>query len=308
MLMKANQEDKLSMEIVVVDLLNNTTPTILAQMPQIESLKEEFSKNVDKLREFKNGQTLNRTGNRMSKEQLREQMTQLGFVTAAQVCAFAIETDNEVLEMEVTYVYSDLVRLRDTDIADTCQSIHDIALANLATLADYGVTTASLEALKDSIENYNAVLPKTRAGIVTRTLFTDGIAELFTENDKLLFRMDKLVTMLMFAEATFHEEYFKSRKIVNTGHRSLSLKGNITNELGQPIDKVTITIESPLMETTKSTELGNFQFKGIESGVFPVTFKRDGYITERVFLVFTKNTRIDFNIVLKQAEQQQRSA
>ena len=306
--MTSNQEDKLSMQIVVVDLVNNTDPTIQAKMPNFESLNSEFSSNVNKLRAFKNGQTLNRTGNRMSKQQLREQMSNFGYVTAAKVCAYAIAIDDEVLEMEVTYTASDLRNLRDTDIADTCQSIHDIALANLANLADYGVTAASLQELSDSITLYNAVLPKTRAGIVTQTIFTDKIVETFEENEKILFKMDKLVNMLKFEEVTFFDEYYKSRKIVNTGHRKLALKGKITNELGQPIDNVIITIETQIPETTKSTELGNYQFKSSIGGVFPVTYKRDGYITERVFLVFTPNARLDFNVVLKAAEEQQRSA
>ena len=306
--MTSNQEDKLSMQIVVVDLVNNTDPTILAKMPNFESLNSEFSSNVDKLRTFKNGQTLNRTGNRMSKQQLREQMTNFGFVAAAKACAYAIAIDDEVLEMEVTYTDSGLKGLRDTDIADTCQSILEIAQANLANLADYGVTAASLQELSDSITLFNTVLPKTRAAIVTQTIFTDKIVETFEANEKLLFKMDKLVTMLKFEEETFFDEYFKSRKIVNTGHRKLALKGNITNELGLPIDNVTINIETQIPETTKSTELGNYQFKSVIGGVFPVTFQRDGYITERVFLVFTPNARLDFNVVLKQAQEQQRSA
>ena len=158
--MTTKQEDKLSMEIVVVDFLNNTDPSILALMPQINTLKEKFSNNVNKLRTFKNGQTLNRTGNRIAKDQLREQMTQLGFTTAAKVCAYAIAINNEVLEMEVTYGYSELSKLRDTNIADTCQSIHNIALANLTNLADYGVTTATLEELNNYITQYNTALPK----------------------------------------------------------------------------------------------------------------------------------------------------
>lgn len=306
--MNAKQEDKLSMEIVVVDLLNNTAPEIMAQMPQINTLKTNFSDNVAKIRTYQNGQNLNRTGNRMSKDQLREQMTQKGFEIAARVCAYAISIDDEVLEMEVTYAYSDMKKLRDTSIADACLSIHDIANANLANLLEYGVTNATISDLKDSIIQYNAMLPKTRAAIITRTTFTDRIKELIKENDKLLYRMDKLVTMLKFKEATFHEAYFKSRKIIETGHRKLAIRGKITDELGQPIEQVTITIETPTNKTTKSTEIGYYQFKRIPGGVFPVTFKRDGYITERVFLVFTPNARLDFNITLKRSDQQQNSA
>ena len=306
--MTANQEDKLSMQIVVVNLIKNTQPSILAKMPHFNTINAAFSENVDKLRAYKTGQNLNRTGNSMSKAQLREQMTQYGFVTAAKVCAYALSIDDEVLEMQVTYTNSDFKHLRETHIADTCQSILEIAQANLANLTDYGVTTASLLQLSNSIALYNQILPKTRAGIVAQTIFTDKIVKTFEENEKLLFRMNKLVTILKYEEATFYEEYFKSRKIINTGHRKLALKGKITNELGQPIDNVTITIETPTPETTKSTDHGNYQFKSSIGGVFPVTFKRDGYLTERQFLVFTPNARLDFNITLKQAQEQQNSA
>lgn len=306
--MNAKQEDKLSMEIVVANLLNNTAPEILAQMPQINTLITYFSNNVAKIQTYQGEQTLNRTGYRMSKEQRREEMTQKGFEIAARVCAYAISINNEVLEMEVTFAYSDMKKLRSTTIADTCQVIHDIALANLPNLLEYGVTNTTISDLKDSIIQYNAMLPKTRAAIVTRKSFTNRIVELFKENDKLLYRIDKLVTMLKFKEAQFYKTYFNSKKIIETGHRKLSLRGNITDELGQPIEQATITIEAPKHQTTKSTEIGNYQFKKAPQGVFPVTFKRDGYHPERVYLVFTPNARLDFNITLKRINQQQNSA
>ena len=121
--------------------------------------------------------------------------------------------------------------------------------------------------------------------------------------------MDKLVTMLKFTNPTYYSDYFSARKIVNTGHRKQALRGKITNELGQPIDKVYITIEAPKEVTVKSTAKGNYQFKAIEGGVWPVTFTRNGYETIREYIVFTPTLRVDLNVTLKAlAAEQQKTA
>lgn len=73
--MNAHQNDIQSMQIVTVDLLNKTTPEILYQMPEIEMVKAAVEENLNKIGSFYSGQQLNRTGNRQTKEELREEMT-----------------------------------------------------------------------------------------------------------------------------------------------------------------------------------------------------------------------------------------
>lgn len=306
--MNSRQKNGLNMRIVIVDLLKRTAPSVLVRMPQIEAVTAELESKVETLRRYKNGQNLNRSGNRMTKDILRAEMTQKGFETAAATCAYAVAISNEVLQMEVTYVYSDLTHMRDEDIADACQSIYDITHPLLSDLADYGVTEESLNQLKDIIILYNEALPRTRAGIVVKSNFTQRIAQLFVETDELLFRIDKLVTMVRFSEPVFYADYFNSRKIVDTGNRKLSLRGTVTDSLGQPIDKVLISIDTPNADTAVSTALGNYQFKGVEGGFWSVTYQRDGYITEKVYLAITPNLRVDFNITLRSVAEQERSA
>jgi len=73
--MNAHQNDIQSMQIVTVDLLNKTTPEILYQMPEIEMVNAAVEENLNKIGSFYSGQQLNRTGNRQTKEELREEMT-----------------------------------------------------------------------------------------------------------------------------------------------------------------------------------------------------------------------------------------
>jgi hypothetical protein len=306
--MNARQLDALTMRIVTVNRLETTPQSILVQMPQVEAVTAALKTKTETLRRFKNGQVLNRTGSRDAKEVLRTEMMQKGFETAASVRSYAIAIGNRELQMEVTYVYSDLERMRETDVADACQSIHDIAESNIDELADYGVNENSQTKLKDSIILFNVALPETRAGIVDQSTFTARIEQLFGETDVLLFQLDNLATMLRFREPVFYADYFSSRKIVNTGSRKLSLRGVITDEQGLPIDKVLITIENPNEDMAVSTAKGNYQFKGVEGGFWPVTFQRDGFVTEKVFLAITPNLRIDFSVTLKRIIEQERSA
>ncbi|MGV9004410.1 carboxypeptidase-like regulatory domain-containing protein [Flavobacterium sp.] len=306
--MNAEQTDILSMQKVVENLWNDAAPTILDQMPGIGPLKVTFSDNINTIDILYNGQKYNRTGTHMTKEEYREDMMQLAFSTAARTCAYAISINDEQLQIRVTHVYSNMQKIRDTLIANTCTDIYNIALDLGAVLLPFGVTLDSLQVLKDSITLYRVIQPKPRAGIADQTVFTTRIVELFADNAKVLFNMDKLVIMLRFDEHVFYETYFANRKIIDTGSRRLSLRGNITDEQGLPIDGVTITIETPHAVAAKSTDLGNYQFKGIEGGVWAVTYKRNGFKEQKEYLVFTPNKRVDFNVVLKAIEQQQRSA
>jgi hypothetical protein len=306
--MNSRQDNHLSMEIVTGDFLENTPPEVLVQLPEIEDLRENLLNNVGALQMLAGNQGVNITGNRMTKESIREEMTQRGFETAGDVCAYAIAIGDEVLQMKSTFVYSDFEKMRNNEIASVCLVIHNLALPIVSNLESYGTTVTSLSRLRDSILAYNQALPQTRNNIALRVTITERIEELFEENNQILFRIDKLVSRLKFREPTYYKDYFNVRKIVDTGSHKLSIKGKITNESGQPIDQVNVIVEAPKEATTKTTQLGNYQLKGVEAGVWPVTFKRDGYISERVFLVFTPNTRIDYNVTLKAVVEQERSA
>lgn len=306
--MTAKQEDKLTMEIVIGDFLDHTAPEILDKMPHILSVKAAYNANVQILRSLKNGQNLNRTGIRMTKDTLRTDMTNKAFEIAARTCAYALEIEDPELEKTVTYVDSDFYNMRDTAVADACTSILTIATQQQVPLELYGVTTTTLAQLQEAITLYNEVLPKTRAGIVNRSSFTARIVEVFKQNDKIAYRLDKLVTILRFSHPEFYTTYFKSRKIINTGSRKIPLRGTITNEFGKPLLKVTVTVEATKHIQTKTTEKGNYTFKSLPAGVWPVTFHRVGYTPQKVFLVITPNQRTDYNVTLNTEQHQQSSA
>ena len=139
-------------------------------------------------------------------------------------------------------------------------------------------------------------------------MHTELIANLFASNAELLERMDGLVKMLKFKQPVFFTNYFSSRKVIATGNRTLSLRGFVTDELGGALGKVVVTVDSTTEFTTKSTNRGSYQFKSLPAGVWPVTFKREGYISETVYLSITPTLRMEYSISLKRIDEQALSA
>lgn len=306
--MNGKQEDTLTMCIVVVSEIAATDSTVLALMPEFDSLVAELNANVAQLRANKIGQRLNRTGYKETKVDYRGIMTEQAFTIAASVCAYAVAESNNVLKMEVTYTESDFTKMRDSDIADTCKGIYDIAEPLLADLAPYGVTIDVMNDFKSAIEDYNEYIPLPRTSIITKKMHTEMIANLFASNAVLLERMDGLVKMMKFKQPVFFNNYFSSRKVIATGNRTLSLRGFVTNELGVALEKVVVSVATTPEFKTKSTKRGFYQFKSLPAGVWPVTFKREGYISETVYLSFTPTLRMDYSISLKRIEDQVQSA
>ena len=306
--MDGRQEDALTMCIVVESEIAATDSTVLALMPEFDLLVAEFNANVSLLRANKIGQRLNRTGFKITKVDYRSVMSQQAFTIAASIWAYAVAESNDVLKMEVTFTESDFERMRDSDVADTCQGIYDIAEPLFVDLTPYGITVDVLNDFKSAIEDYNEYLPLPRTSIITKKMHTQLIADLFASNAVLLERMDGLVRMLKFKQPVFFNNYFSSRKVIATGGRTLSLRGFVTDVVGVALEKVVVTVDSTPEFTTKSTKKGSYRFKSLPAGVWPVTFKREGYISETVYLSFTPTLRMEYSISLKRIDEQALSA
>lgn len=306
--MNSRQEDRLSMYIVVDNYLQNADSATLALMPNFSSLFNRFRNNVDLIRSKSFEQGLNRKGNRMTKEEYRNLLIERALNVSNRVKAYASEENNLVLKQEVTFNYTSLNRLRDAYLPDVCQGIHTIAVANLANLATYGVTEPLLNALRETILGYNSYLPLPRTGIVTRKLLTEQIAELFKENTTLIDRLDELVEMIKTDNPEFVKNYFFSRKIVDTGHVKLALRGTIVDQDGMPINKVTITVATIPEQETKSTDKGYYQFKTLPDGQYQLLFKREGYYTESLIVNILHTTRLQCNLIMQAVEESQQSA
>jgi hypothetical protein len=136
--------------------------------------------------------------------------------TAGLIYAYAAKTGNNELKQAVNFSKTDLKNLKDAELAPVCQTIHDSGQANLAALADYGVTTAKLAALQADIDAYTAQIAKPRSAIVDRKTTKAGLKEKFSRADAVLKeQMDRLIDDFAEDHPEFVAQYKNARIIVD---------------------------------------------------------------------------------------------
>jgi hypothetical protein len=138
------------------------------------------------------------------------------FEIGAAVHAFAVTTQDFALEGRVDFSRSTIVNGRESSVLSRARDIHAAATANLANLADYGITQAKLTAFKKTIDAFEATLGKPRQQIATSSAATTTLSQQYSEADAILNkRLDKLVFQFKESAPDFFNAYQTARSIVD---------------------------------------------------------------------------------------------
>src|SRR4029077_16415073 len=96
----------------------------------------------------------------------RLNMCSLALPIADAIHLYALKTKNSQIAVQMNLSMSALMIGEASESAMRCQNIHDLASANLAILANYGVTAAKLTLLTGAINAYNLLINMSRAARV----------------------------------------------------------------------------------------------------------------------------------------------
>jgi hypothetical protein len=296
--MNAKQENRLTMCLVLLKFLESVPLSIISQMPGFADLLLLFKRNVGDLRILKQGQRLNRKGFKVAKINYKDLMIDVSLNMSSRVRAYALAIGDMVLWNEMDFKRYKFDKMRDSDVADDCQTIYDKAKGLLAEVGLYGVTVENLAELQMGIDEYNLYLPMPRAGIISRKTITEEIRNLFVVNELTLEKMDSLSLMLEFTEKLYFMEYFDTRKVVSTGGRVIALRGKVTDKAGVVLQRVLVRVGGVYGYSTYSTAKGYYSFKNLLSGVYKVVFSREGYADYAAEVAITDTLRTEFDVAL----------
>lgn len=297
--MEIIQERKLSMYLVVKDLLSQTSnATIVTALPSFGGFLTSFNSGVTSLQTIREAQELDRTGIAVNKNELKIDLIFKAIDIARKVTAYAKANNLSILAGEVSYSESDLKKSADTILRDKCQVIYAKANANLTALATFGVTAALLTALQTAITNYNFAIPRPRLGIVTKKQATNQIKVLFKSIDILLEKMDSIVEVVRNSQLVFYKNYIDARIIIDASYSKLSLRGVVSDRNELPITGVRVKIKNTTIET-KTTAKGNFQLKHLADGIYTLVVSKNGYVEKEVIVNITSGERTEITIVLE---------
>ena len=213
--MTNRQGSKLAMLISVVTALEKHREKISSHEGLTEAA-DELSSTVAAINETAQDQVA-RDGSAEAKALALTQLGDAAFEAAAAVRACAAAAGNRQLAGRVDFSRWEVTRGRPGTVTARCQAILAAATENAAAVIKYGVTAAKLTALREKIENYQAVCPKPREGRVSSSTATRKLPELFQQADTLLVeQLDGLVIQFKEAQPEFFNDFSGARVIVDS--------------------------------------------------------------------------------------------
>ena len=211
----SRQEAKLNMYDVVA-LKCGENAAIIANYPALVAAVAEFNAKIADIKSAAQLTAAVLTGIATDKKFSKEEVSEATALIAGQIFAYAAKNQNNTLKNEVNFSATDLRRIKDGELVSRCQAIHDLGIANVSVLGDYGVKAANLAELQTAIDAYAQNAPKPRAAITDRATLKANLRQYFKDADAILKeQMDKLVEPLAKDHADFVSTYKNARKIVD---------------------------------------------------------------------------------------------
>lgn len=280
--MDNRNEARMNMYDAVINYCNANVP-IVATIPAFQTALTAFTSKFSSIAATAQLEMQVISGVTLDKADLKKKLSQQAADIAAAVFAYASSVSDNKLREKVRYPYSKLVVMKDELLTPACQNIHDSANANIAALAPYGISAATLTSFQNAINNYTDSVPAPRNAASQRSAYAASLKTLFKEADSILKnQMDKIALQFKAANMLFYNTYKNNRIIVDAAASATQVSGNVTSSDGNnPVFNVLIAAEGTSYTAT-TDEKGDYTLKIPVPGTYNITF------THPKFQVFTE--------------------
>ena len=279
--MKRFEENHLSM-FKTVDIATENHATVIDAILPLKSARTELKQIIVNLGNAVQKQSTNISGYTEEKKQRRQKMTDQTFVVGQLVSAFAIVKNMIALDGDVNYSITTLNRMSDDEVGEICNKVYLKAKEHLADLADYGITTAVLNELKELIDNYNSKTQLNKVTLEQKSEQTKIIAQLIKDGKALLTNsFDKLMLILRNTNPEAYNAYVAARNSMPKRHAKKSngevieeeagiLTGLVSDKAdGMPIAGATVKLSGTDYKTETDSD-GEYLFDSLPAGTYTV--------------------------------------
>lgn len=289
--MTDEQSNQLDMLLVLQDFYTanqitiDTIPVLALNFPKVTARIAAINSNVA-------GQSANIKGVAQNKTNLRANLNGLTFNILTIARAWAVADNNSVLAEEFYVTESGLEKIKDDTIAAYCTHRYDLVNANIAAMADYGLTPVLMTTWQDAITDYAANVASPREAINTRSTYTENLKTIFDDTLKLLKEnIDPVMLIFKTSDPKLYKQYTKARIVIDRKGpggggtdkpTEAKLSGQITdpNTL-TPIFEVAVTLtpaDPEAASVVKLTDMdGRYFFDNIPPGDFSLLAEKVGY-------------------------------
>lgn len=250
----------------------------------------------------------NKKGLTAYKEEFKQELMDATSETACKMYAYAHYINNVQLLTDCNISKSYLRTTSSVSLVNIAHLIYDHAQKHLKDLGDYAINEETQAHLLSSINGFWESITRTNDLRNQRTQITQQIAQLFEKSKDLLKAMDMSMEVVRVSDPVFYAGYKKARRVREMGTTSLSVKGQVSDQLtGKPIKGATVTFTEINSDTKKkgntvlvktSASKGGFLVKNMARGNYSVTAEKNECIVEIPNLVITGNETQELNIQL----------
>ena len=212
-------ENKRTMYKAVTDLLDaNTTKT--AAIPALATALNSFKDLVDSISEKNQLKDTAASGKTALKTQLANDLIAVTVPVASALFALGSSNNDPRLKELGDVRKSDLQNLRDTELTDKVTIIKNLADANAAALAAYGVLPAEIAAIYTKSIAYDNSLGDKESSFSTKSSAGSVMSGIFKQADTILTdQLDRMMEKFNSSDQQFYLEYKSAREIKDLGHR-----------------------------------------------------------------------------------------
>ena len=277
----------------VLELLNSNA-VITGVIPALTTLTAELATLIDVVLNTENLLTTGHKQITTDKNALKKQMAKLTADLFNVYQLYRKQNTLDLLDMNMTLNYSNLIRLRDNTFVEKVTVITQAVNADIASLGTYGITAANVTAITSQIPVFETSCNNVKIAIANKKTLNTLIMQEINETYRILNSIDVLIETLRGTYLSFVETYFNTR-IIHEDPSPIK-NGTISGSIVDSFAKLPLTqLKISLLElglSTKTNKLGLFEFKNIPSGTYTAKTESKIYLPKEIPNLISKQNKV----------------
>lgn len=278
--MTDNQENHYSMQLAVQQVLNDNS-AIWTPNTGFAAIKTAYSGKLTQIFTKDQLQIAINTGLAVDKKVLKQFLVDNAAPVAFVTIAHASQINDNDLLNSVNFSRSDLLRLRDDQLAQRCQIIHTKANDHIAALTVLGVNAATLTVLQNAITAYAAKSATPAAAKAAKKANAADLRNLFKETDSMLkLQLDKVMEPYKATHLTFYNAYKAARLIPNLGATHTRFRITVKDENDTAITGATASLlQAGVVAYQGVTDAaGQIKITKVKPGTFDLKVEKPNFL------------------------------
>lgn len=213
--MSNQDQNRFNMVVAVQRYMDNSTAT-WTRVPVITRYKNELDTLVVQIDEQTSAGQADSKPLTRDKNQLKEAIALKASILAGALYAYAEESGNTALVEKANIPTSAVTRMRDAEVPAQITSFIATLRAELANLADYGITEDQVVELETSVDDFRPLVGQSRLVQSAGAIAARELGALVQAATTLLDqRLDKVILQFKLSDPGFYEGYNRARVIVD---------------------------------------------------------------------------------------------